>query len=57
MKRYKSMRHAQLHLSAFSSNSPHFRLHRHRSSAGEYRQVMADRFTIWREITDTAVAA
>ena len=57
MKRFKSMRHAQQFLSAFSSISPHFRPHRHRLSAGEYRQVMADRFTIWREITDTAVAA
>nr|EJI98381.1 integrase core domain protein [Rhodococcus sp. JVH1] len=57
MKRFKSMRHAQRFLSAFSSISPHFRPHRHRLSAGEYRQVMAARFTIWREITDTAVAA
>ncbi len=50
MKRFKSMRHAQRFLSAFSSISQHFRPHRRRLSAGEYREVMADRFTIWREI-------
>ena len=44
MKRFKSIRHAQRFLSAFSGISPHFRPRRHLLSAADYRQVMADRF-------------
>ena len=51
MKRFKSARHAQRFLSAFSGISPHFRPRRHLLSAAEYRQVMADRFAVWSEIT------
>ena len=51
MKRFKSVRHAQRFLSAFSGISGHFRPRRHRLSAAEYRLVMADRFTVWNEIT------
>lgn len=46
MKRFKSIRHAQQFLSAFSVISPHFRPRRHLLSAPEYRQVMADRFAV-----------
>src|SRR5215475_12634357 len=46
MKRFKSIRHAQRFLSAFSGISPHFRPRRHLLSAADYRQVMADRFTV-----------
>ena len=51
MKRFKSIRHAQRFLSAFSGISPHFRPRRHLLSAADYRQVMADRFAVWNEIT------
>jgi putative transposase len=54
MKRFKSIRHAQRVLSAFSGISPHFRPRRHLLSAADYRQVMADRFTVWRQVTGTA---
>ena len=51
MKRFTSLRHAQRFLSAFSGISPHFRPRRHLLSAADYRQVMADRFAVWNEIT------
>jgi putative transposase len=57
MKRFTSARHAQRFLSAFSGISPHFRPGRHRLSADEYRNEMADRFTTWNEITGTTTAA
>ena len=57
MKRFKSARHAQRFLSAFSGISPHFRPRRHLLSAAEYRQVMADRFAVWNEITGVATTA
>jgi len=54
MKRFKSHAHAQRFLGVFSAISPHFRPRRHLLSAYEYRQVMADRFTAWRQVTGTA---
>ncbi len=57
MKRFKSARHAQRFLSAFSGISPHFRPRRHLLSAAHYRQVMADRFAVWNEITGVATTA
>ena len=59
LKRFKSIRHAQQFLSAFSVISPHFRPRRHLLSGADYRQVMADRFAVWNEITGamTTVAA
>jgi len=57
MKRFKSARHAQRFLSAFSGISPHFRPRRHLLSAAEYRQVMADRFAVWNESTGVATTA
>ena len=54
MKRFTSPGHAQRFLSAFSGISPHFRPRRHLLSAADYRQVMADRFTVWRQVTGTA---
>jgi hypothetical protein len=44
MKRFKSSRHAQRFLSAFSGISAHFRPRRHLLSATEWRTEMADRF-------------
>ena len=57
LKRFKSIRHAQQFLSAFSVISPHFRPRRHLLSAAEYRQVMADRFAVWTEITGPTTTA
>ena len=57
MKRVKSIRHAQRFLSAFSGISPHFRPRRHLLSAADYRQVMADRFAVWHEITGATTTA
>jgi putative transposase len=57
MRRFKSPAHAQRFLSAFGTISSHFRPGRYRLTAGEYRQVMADRFAVWRETTGRAVAA
>ena len=51
MKRFTSIRHAQRFLSAFSGISAHFRPRRHLLSAADYRQVIADRFAVWNEIT------
>ena len=55
MKRFKSIRHAQRFLS--SGISPHFRPRRHLLSAADYRQVMADRFAVWNEITGATTTA
>ena len=57
MKRFKSIRHAQRFLSAFGGISPHFRPRRHLLSAADYRQVMADRFAVWNEITGATTTA
>jgi len=57
MKRFKSIRHAQRFLSAFSGISPHFRPRRHLLSAADYRQVIADRFAVWNEITGATTTA
>jgi putative transposase len=51
MKRFTSARHAQRFLSAFSGMSPRFRVRRHLLSAADYRQVMANRFAVWGEVT------
>ena len=57
MKRFTSPGHAQRFLSAFSGISPHFRPRRHLLSAADYRQVMADRFAVWNEITGATTTA
>lgn len=54
---FKSAGHAQRFLAAYGPITQHFRPRRHRFSAPEYRQKMAQRFQIWREITGTVVAA
>src|SRR6476646_5136974 len=51
MKRFRSARHAQRFLSAFSGISPHFRPRRHLLSATGWRHDMAERFTVWNQIT------
>jgi putative transposase len=57
MKRFTSIRHAHRFLSAFSGISPHFGPRRHLLSAADYRQVMADRFAVWNQITAATTTA
>jgi putative transposase len=57
MQGFKSPGHAQRFLSACGPIAQHFRPRRHRFPAPEYRQEMAHRFQIWREITGTPLAA
>jgi putative transposase len=57
MKRFTSPGHAQRFLSAFSRISPHFRPRRHLLSATGWRNEMADRFTVWNQITGVTTAA
>jgi putative transposase len=57
MKRLTSLRHAQRFLSVFSRISPHFRPRRHLLSATGWRHEMADRFTVWNQITGVTTTA
>jgi putative transposase len=57
MQGFKPPEHAHRFLSAYGPIAQHFRPRRHRFPAPEYRQAMAQRFQIWREITGTVVAA
>jgi putative transposase len=57
MKRFKSVRHAQWFLSAFSGISAHFRPRPHLLTATEWRTEMADRFAVWRQVTAPDAAA
>ncbi|MYS92328.1 IS6 family transposase [Streptomyces sp. SID5464] len=54
MKGFRGTGAAQRFLSAFSGISPHFRPHRHRLSAHNYRAEMIVRFAIWEQITGAA---
>jgi putative transposase len=51
MKRFTSPRHAQRLLSTFGRTSPHFCPRQHLLSATGWRPEMADRFTVWNQIT------
>ncbi len=57
MQRFKSPGQAQRFLSAYGPIAQHFRPHRHRFSAPDYRQKLQKRFRIWREITVPVLAA
>src|SRR5918997_1272790 len=57
MRRFKSAGHAQRFLAAHGPILSHFRPRRHRLRAREYRQEMAYRWHIWREITATEAAS
>jgi putative transposase len=57
LRRFKSVRHAQQFLSAFSGISTHFRPRRHRLSATGWRTEMAERFAIWDEVIALDAAA
>jgi putative transposase len=49
-RRFKSVGEAQRFLSTFSTIFNHFRPSRHLLKASHYRQVMNDRFAVWREV-------
>jgi transposase-like protein len=55
MKGFRSVGAAQRFLAAFSTISPHFRPRRHLLTATGYRTEMINRFTIWNQITATAI--
>ncbi len=57
MRRFKSPGHAQRFLASYGPISSHFRPHRHRLSAHDYRQTRDQRFTTWRAVTGVAAAA
>jgi putative transposase len=57
MRRFKSAGHAQRFLATHAPILSHFRPRRHRLRARDYRQEMAHRWHIWREITVTETAA
>jgi putative transposase len=57
MRRFKSVRHAQQFLSAFSGIATHFRPRRHRLSATGWRTEMAERFAVWDEVIALDTAA
>ena len=57
MKKFTSPGGGQRFLSAFSGISPHFRPRRHLLHAQEYRREMANRFSIWNEVTGLTTAA
>ena len=54
---FTSPRRAQRFLSVFSRISPHFRPRRHLLSATGWRHEMADRFTVWNQITGVTTTA
>ena len=56
MRRFAFPGHAQRFLSAFSGISPHFRTRRHLLHAQEYRSEMANRFSIWNDVTGLTTA-
>jgi putative transposase len=55
--RCKSPGHIQRYLSTYGPIAQYFRPRRHRLPAPEYRQVMAQRFQSWQEMTGTVMAA
>jgi len=57
MQRFKSARHAQRFLSAYSRIHNHFQLRRHRLTADQHRAPRDDAFRTWCEVTGVAPAA
>jgi putative transposase len=54
---FKAPGHAPRFLSAYGPIAQHFRPRRPRFPASEYRQEMAHRFQMWREMTGTPMVA
>jgi putative transposase len=50
MRRFKSTGHAQRFLSVYGIVTSHFRVGRHLSTAGFYREMMKRRFATWEEV-------
>ena len=50
MRRFKLVGHAQRFLSAFGTNTSHFRVGRHLYRAHGYREVKKSRFAVWQEV-------
>jgi putative transposase len=57
LQRFKSPTHAQRFLSVFEPLNRHFRPPRHRLKALDYRRIMRERCSIWREVTEQWVGA
>ncbi|MDV6278292.1 IS6 family transposase [Rhodococcus erythropolis] len=57
MKGFRTVGSAQRFLASFSRISPHFRPPRHRMTATAHRTELADRFRVWDQVTEQAVAA
>jgi putative transposase len=57
MKGFRTVGAAQRFLAAFSLISPHFRPRRHLLTPDDYRQEMAERFTVWNTITGVPATA
>jgi len=56
MRRFKSAGHAQRFLSAFGIITSHFRVGRHFCTAGDFREMMKRRFTLWKQAVGTEEA-
>ncbi len=56
MRRFKSAKHVQRFLAAFSFRDGHFRVKRHLRSAKEYRRYRELRFAVWEEVTQVSWA-
>jgi putative transposase len=57
LQRFKSPGHAQRFLSIFEPLNTHFRPPRHLLNAADYRLVMRERFSSWREVAELAATA
>ncbi|WP_411194424.1 hypothetical protein [Rhodococcus erythropolis] len=57
MKGFRTVGSAQRFLASFSRISPHFRPPRHRMTAADHRTELADRFQVWDQVTEQALAA
>jgi putative transposase len=54
IRRFRSPEQAQRFLEPFGPIREHFSPGRHRLAATQYRQVLTERFTMWREVTGVA---
>ena len=57
LQHFKPAGHAQRFLSIFEPLNRHFRPPRHLLKAPDYRQIMSERFSAWRELTEQQVTA
>ncbi len=57
MRKFKSTKHAQRFLSAFSPIAGHFQPRRHPMSARDYRAALQNRFQGWNEVTGAKLIA